>query len=648
MYHYEIIPQYILIAFATVLFAYSIGHTALWLIGYQYTQYAKSVFLKIFSGIIATVTVSAILFAAGNTMYIGIIPLGIVFYMFFKKDFARTKNMSFPYSFKHEWKELLYVGIAIGIFAVFFSFLFGYHHDSFYGIKDYSFYAGIAQSLINTGIEAPAFHCNMPGNTLAASPSFYHYFELWFAGTISFVFNSNIFYTIIYIVQPIFFSLIVLLCYAIFQKLVPHTQFLFLRIIPFFFVIVSSFAELANLFFNSNYFITSALISFYNIKLVLIYICILWFFSNITSKEYIKIFPLFILMFVYPPTLPVLLCGLFVYIVYRSLYYKSLQIRLFSLYAIVGIFFLLFYTLQQNTSVETTYSMQEHIFIKLQNIDYQEIKRLVGNILLYSFRMYGLFVLVILTLFVLIKNKKQVFISLFPFHTWILFLTMLCAGLCAHTLLFEVTDFQQLHQNFFMPFFNILLFLFFLFFIVYKQKFSGIFFVCISLISCVLFLNNYDYFKDKKDVANKYNLLQAEFLDSLFTSVYIKNAQSYKSVFDRNINFTKPYSEITRFSNHYFPICLSVFEIPSVSKKEDLLYGTYAIKSSPFYQFVGDTTGGVNLDSLKIAYIRKFKIDYLFLEQNNPFEKQLKALPVEKRFSFENEEYEIIKFDWGK
>ncbi len=103
MYHYEIIPQYILIAFATVLFAYSIGHTALWLIGYQYTQYAKSVLLKIFSGIIATVTVSAILFAAGNTMYIGIIPLGIVFYMFFKKDFARTKNMSFPYSFKHEW-----------------------------------------------------------------------------------------------------------------------------------------------------------------------------------------------------------------------------------------------------------------------------------------------------------------------------------------------------------------------------------------------------------------------------------------------------------------------------------------------------------------------------------------------------------------
>ncbi len=42
----------------------------------------------------------------------------------------------------------------------------------------------------------------------------------------------------------------------------------------------------------------------------------------------------------------------------------------------------------------------------------------------------------------------------------------------------------------------------------------------------------------------------------------------------------------------------------------------------------------------------KYRIDYLFLEQGNPFEKQLYALPVEKRFSFENKEYEIIKFDW--
>jgi hypothetical protein len=287
--------------------------------------------------------------------------------------------------------------------------------------------------------------------------------------------------------------------------------------------------------------------------------------------------------------------------------------------------------------------MSAHILQKLENINFQEIKRLLGNIILYSFRMYGLFVLIILALYILIKNKKQIFSFLFPLNTWVLFISMISAGLFAHTLLFCVTDIQQLHQNFFMSFFNIVLFLLFSFSIKYKQYIIST--VCVILFG-ITFLIHFINYQSSPINFQKYSILKKEFKNKVFTSVYLKNYNSYIVVYDRNINFEKPYSEISRFSNHYFPVCLSVFEIPPAQTNEELLYGTSAIKSSPFYQFVGDTTGGVNLDSLKIAYITKHRIDYLFLEQGNSFEKQLCQLPIEKRYSLENEEYDIIKFDW--
>ena len=105
-----------------------------------------------------------------------------------------------------------------------------------------------------------------------------------------------------------------------------------------------------------------------------------------------------------------------------------------------------------------------------------------------------------------------------------------------------------------------------------------------------------------------------------------------------------PYPYLCRFTDNYYPICLSVFEIPKAKDiKESYCDNENLI--SPFYRFAGDTIGK-SIDSLKKEFIKKYHIDYLFLEKGNTFSKIVKTMPIEKMISFEDEPYEIFKFKW--
>ena len=140
-------------------------------------------------------------------------------------------------------------------------------------------------------------------------------------------------------------------------------------------------------------------------------------------------------------------------------------------------------------------------------------------------------------------------------------------------------------------------------------------------------------------------ILNREFAEKAFTSVSIKNRSSYRSLSDKYIDFVIPYPSLRRFTDSYYPVCLFVFEIPQTNVDIESELTGQSIQASPFYRFAGDTVGK-SIDSLKRKYIEKYKIDYLFLEKGNSFNEVVKSLPVEKRISFEDEPYEIIKFRW--
>jgi len=622
---------------------YVFGHLSLLIVKQDHSNTAKSLSLKLFTGIILQVSLFAIFKTHGNTIYSGLVLL-LLFILYYYK---RTQKISLANirqnSMFFEFKELLYLIVVISIMVSFFSFLFGRFFDHSEGLYDFSYYAALSNTLNIHGIESTQFYSNMPGNTLGSSPVFYHYFELWFTAIVKSLFNISSFNALMYIVQPFFFSLIILLAKSyIVQNKIGKTKFVLL-VVPFLIIITSSNAKILNIFLAQDHlrFITTQLVYYFNIKLSVVYLCIFWFILNKENSWFERLIPLGILCFIYPTTLPAIVVGSICFLLYLRFIEKKPFSWISLLYILIpAIYIAIFYSIQyKDVQGINSVGVSSIIVNKIVHYSILDLKKIIGD----TFYFYGAYLLFLLPLYLILKDNR-IKLMLHSYKLTLIFVLILFViTTVAHSVTFGIWDADQFQYNLFFPIFNIICFLL-LIQIVEKHINIFLLFVILNLSTLYIYLNSIYQYKALYN-STQYMILDNEFSNKLFSSAYIKNKSSYKGRGDSYLDMKIPFSYLRRHTDSYYPVCLSVFEIPkSHNDIESELIGQNE-HVSPFYRFVGDTAGK-SIDSLKMEYLKRYKIDYLFIEKGNLFYKELGKMPIEKRISFDNEPYDIIKFNW--
>ncbi len=164
--------------------------------GFLYLSESKyfRVFLNLLSGFIFWITLTALYFTKGNTIFI-IIPVSILALRFILG--WRLKSYIFPVEgIVKDGKVLL----KEAWFLIFIFLLFAYKHILSNGRinDDYLYYSNVAYTLKHTGIEGKNF-----GMFSVNVISPYHYSDIWFTSLITEIFNTNYYHTIIFLSIPI-------------------------------------------------------------------------------------------------------------------------------------------------------------------------------------------------------------------------------------------------------------------------------------------------------------------------------------------------------------------------------------------------------------------------------------------------------------
>ena len=348
------VPYLKYFVFATIAYIliYYLGHIFNSLIQLKANTKYVSLFFKQTFGIIIIVTAYSLIRTGFNSInYISLVVL-ITILLYQKR---RLETQMFISNF--ELKPIL-----INFVVLFFLFSFSYYlfyiymNAAVYG--DNQFYANIANSLIQKGIESTK-NIDWTSNNLAASP--YHYTEAWFVAFFSQMFNINPLSVFYLFFIPIFGSVIYQGGIALAQQFIVKLG----KSFPLYIYIISGFLFLFIQNISIPFFKIDSLPTyfylgswFHNPKLSIIYIIFLSIAILILHHNY-KIAFAFILLLIplYSPIVLPVISGIILTLSY--LYFiKNISIKIYLMYMSLTILtllgFLLFYYFQLHFSISSS------------------------------------------------------------------------------------------------------------------------------------------------------------------------------------------------------------------------------------------------------------------------------------------------------
>lgn len=594
--------NYLLYSLVSIALIYLTGHL---LIGAFCTNTNKNVLLfqKLFSGYVFLISLFAILWTSGNSVFLFSLILLIIYCYerFYIKKESLTINLK-----KIKRIELPQIGILFLFTIIFFSLSYYVLFNNGVGNIwcDYPVYATFSHNIEYTHIEGPSVFIQ----TMITDK--YHYADIWANVFFSFLFNENYLHIYLLIVITLFAVLIFQGGIAIAQAAGIENRFLLL-VFGILLIIIQPFIP----FFNKFYFAFIDLPKLGGLYLFFIASGLLF----IQKKYFLSALVLYLLIAFYTPVAPGIIGGLFVVILIVNYKNKFKLINRYIIYAATGIIFYVIFYFFINTGTIGHNASDDHslswalLFIIKKSVIY-----------IFSF----LLSLVLLLIIGRIFNPQfdKTFKFKFSFFSLIVFVLagLLSSAIIAGLYSMISIEGSQLLKVFALPVFSII---YYIFIIILTKRISLLpakIFSVIILIGFILnslYNNSAFYFGSGNYDWEKINTEFYCDIKSLISNdnrefAYIRKYPEYNESFDHlyRIMSFPPMHKIIHYNGFYSPYCFSVYDIPdNVPLKYDDRH------LSLFYQFVENQKAINRFSSItesQIDFIRKYNIGYIIVEKD--------------------------------
>ncbi len=600
--------------------------------------YSK-LFFKLFTGLITSITVYSLLRTNGETINLGFILIGSLYYFLTKQKIEWNGYKERVKSSKKEWFSLITLfGFSSVIFLWKYYCLF--NNGQNYPIvinSDSIFHSNISIFLNSVGIESSNTNYYYPPD--GTHP--YHYFEGWTIALFSFFFNLNTWITEEIIVYPLYALLIISGIWSLIEKITPLNLFSKLVSISvlffssFYFGDLSQFGFIFNLK-DTHCFNFNAIDEFWGLKLAVAYIFTIAGINLLIDK---KITPAILLLLGLPILSITLAPGILMStsLFLLGIYFFQKKINLTSKISflhlgiplLIFLFIILFYRFSG--------ASQEYIKIPSKDeflIEFNSFSAIKNKISLFIFRILQIIVLYcpvwILFLISFYSNKPN-WKNKLPQLSFLFYFTVLLINCSLLVWLLLSFGFGSKAYFFYasLPFISV----FSVLLLIISQEVTnskrikwGIRLFIILMISIFTYRSYSIYSENKKKLWDNYS---TEFIAKVYdASNQVKNTLGGRfegneyfnnPVFIDNVDHFGPFLSGFNKTRHrsFITTSLSSIEVTKEQLKNTL--NKNYILTSPFYIFqkqLKKSKKFISCGQAKLEFIKKNKIDYLIVNKN--------------------------------
>ncbi len=641
----EFVPsfwQYLGRMFVVSGMVYLIGHVAMLFVRQRENAY-RDLFLKVILGSILLISATATGYSGGHSVLAGVwLVVGYCTWIALRKKILNIRVAWENASRIDKPSLIVYLIFATVVFAFFYFQLtcgvtgrFGWLYE------DFSFYGAIADKLQQTGIENTS--CEAPVFYAPADPTFYHYFELWFAGLAGGIFGKPSVITLYLVAYPILLGATCCGAKAIADRyrlrqsvaliLAPAVLFLTSYRLSF-------FGSPSRPFLNMG-----------GAKLTIVLAISVWFFLlNKGVSLYLRFLPLTLLCILYPPVAPVLLCSMIITLAWMVMRREVLPKELASAIIMVLIplgWLIVFYGFNRHAGYVAAngFSIKDYLLS-------QECVPFVCEILLKSVRKtyYVLYMLPFILLFASKRARESIKQNEWR-CTWVLLGGMFAAGVLAISM-FDSLDYNigQLFVNVWTPFTLVVCFVVFCAFASNRPLWLSASMIGAIYIAGMAQPSMWGSLVDRRawrleegresaEVARMFGARQPRV-------AFLLN-QFGKEVPDITLSVRIPFASVRLYRTDYYPICLSSYELPV--RKDFKGQRTISMQRAvlQFNRYCQAHSLDGHSDVSKIAFLREFEIEFVICRTDDTWVERMN-IPVVARKVFPVGNWTVYQVDREK
>lgn len=581
-------------------------------------------FLSHFWGFTLLVTCYAIYKTEFNTIASGTLVLILIFVF---RHSSKGEKEANPQLFKLAdiswYGTVLILNLLYFIISVWQIQDFSGRLHFFWG--DANFYSAVADYINQVGKESTHFYNWV--NVTEQNPDFFHFPDLWAAAIISSSTGALYYKGLTLVVYPYLLTLFTL---GLLSFLKRDSKFSAFDLIFLFLTIL--FIAPLKISFLSGFEIREADYSIYNISLLkalIIASCLVYTLLSHTYKSLdLRLFPLFLCVFLYSTLLPTIIVGILIYLILARIRRRQQVWPSFLLCIGILTFFILFYLILNSPLTELPYIEIKGLIIER----YLQIANF-GALLVSMAKLFMAKIIPLLPFFFLLYARRKKIIETVNRseglkETLSILLIISFTGWLGASVINFIVDGGQVFENYIQPLTTI--FAVTSLWIFYRYTSSWKKWAVISVFFAAGLAYNNPFFKRSLDVnVAEYEVMadQLKVMDRYPRIGFVTGKEFYQSndFFGRNPKTVTPMINMRRFMNGYWPINLSVYDIKwdNVNPYEQA-YIVNGVVGSPFFQYVFRKGYAADqIEKAQLDFIGEMDLEFLIIDQFHPWASNL-------------------------
>ncbi|WP_057935996.1 hypothetical protein [Algoriphagus resistens] len=600
-------------------------------------------FLAHFWGFTLIVTCYAIYKTEFNTIASGVLLLILYFILRHSKKGDKEENPQWFKATDLSWYSavaalnLLYFVIALWQIQ---DFSGGLHY--FWG--DANFYSAVADYINYFGKESTHFYNWI--NVSEQKPDYFHFSDLWAAAIISSSTGTLYYKGLTLVIYPFLLTLFTLGFLALLRQKSKFTTFEFL----FIFLAILFIAPL-KISILSGFEVKDGDYSIFNIsqlKAMIIASCLVYALLNYSYKSQdLRLFPLFISVFLYSTPLPTVIGGILIYLILEWIFRGKPDWYSILLSFGILLFFVLFYLIVNRPTEILPYIEIKGLIIE----HYSKIEN-YGTLFISIIKVFLSKIIPLLPYFLLLYIlRKKILATLSKAEglkeTLMVLLIISATGWLGGSMINFIVDGGQIFENYIQPLTKIFIvtsiWIFYHYCLGWRKWTVLSAFFTIGLIFNNPFLkkgleiNGEDYQQLAEKLVAKENYPRIGFITR-------KDFYEGADFFGRNPKTVTPMINMRRFMNGYWPVNLSVYDIKwdNVNPYQQA-YIVNGVVGSPFYQYAFEKGYAENeIEKAQLDFISEINLEFLIIDQLHPWANNL---PIPSQLIGQVDGYQVMKIN---